>query len=134
MEELACLFMRSASVVGVSDRGQCFRLALERGPERVVALEPIPVGAVIGRLDGRPCYIWEVAHSEYLFVDDDLILDVSHAVPRQILSFLRDDNQSEHIANCEIGVKYGTDGGPDGFLLVATRPIAAGEELVYVIS
>lgn len=94
----------------------------------------IPNAACIGEMVGNQAYIWEMHHSEYIFIDDDLVLDVSAIIPRPILSLMKDDNQSDLAPNCTIQIKEHCDSAGRyklSFWLLATRPIFPNEELVY---
>lgn len=134
MDVLEASFQRCLSVSGYSLRGSNFLVSFDEETGRVVAHQDIPQGACIGEVFGTPCYIWDVGHAEYMFIDDDMVVDVSKEVPRQVLSLVRDDNQSECPCNCEISVMHSPSEDPPcdiRFFLVAVRAIHAGDELVY---
>ena len=103
----------------------------------VVAKEFIPVGSVIGEIRGETIYIWDITHSDYLFIDEDIVLDVSgnnnSGVPRTVLSFIRDDNQSDTTKNCIIQVQQDDLAFLTRFFVYSTRDIYAGEELVNAV-
>lgn len=98
----------------------------------VRAKQYIQCGALIGEILGDPKYIWDMRHSEFIFIDEDMVVDVSKVLPRQILSFIREDNQSEYPYNCEIIVKDTPN--ELRFFLCATRVIYPNEEIVYKIT
>lgn len=98
----------------------------------VITKQHIPSGACIGEIMGEPKYIWDMRHSEFIFIDEDMVVDVSKVLPRQILSFIREDNQSEYPYNCEIIVKDTPE--EMRFFLYATRVIYPNEEIVYKIT
>ena len=131
MDDLGACFLRSVSIVGHNNRGCYYNLEYDPESGRVISATTVLKGAVLGALYGTPRYIWEVNHSEYIFVDEDLIVDVSHEVPRQILSLMRDDNQSDQPSNCEVRVEHLED--IMHFSVVATRNICPGDELVYAV-
>lgn len=95
----------------------------------------IPSGRTIGEVVGNPCYIWDITHTDYVIVGDDLVLDMSEvrAGSRSPLSFLRDDNSSPHPANCTISACVNEDTGLGRFFVISTRDVHPGEELVYTI-
>lgn len=135
MEEFVERFQRATHISSEYSLYGChYRLLHDAEHGRILAGEMIPSHACIGEIFGQPAYIWEISHSEYVFIDDDWVLDVSRAHPRQVLSLLRDDNQSECPCNCEITLRESSQ-HPSGyqFFLIATRPIYVGEELVYAV-
>jgi hypothetical protein len=99
---------------------------------RVVACQDIPAKAYLGDVEGRRCYAWELEPSAHLFwVEDDLILDCS-ALPRCMLSLMREGFYEGMPCNCEL-VVFSEPHRP-GYLRVGMRTlraIRAGEELVF---
>lgn len=91
---------------------------------------PIAKGSIIGEVYGARAYIWEIDHSDYLIIDQDFVLDTSQLpIPRPILSMVREENSTNHMANCTIVTSE------DGtrFHLQATADIGTNCELVYYI-
>lgn len=123
MDQLIASFQRGASISFANQTG--FDLDWVPG-QGVWTKQGIHAGTCLGMLEGVVRDIWDVKHSEYMFVDAERVLDVSSSTsPRNILTLLRDDNESKHSPNCYVVVF-----GSNCFLYVATD-VAAGSELVY---
>lgn len=89
----------------------------------------IPKGTVLGEVFGTQAYIWEIDHGDYMMVDQDYVLDTSELkAPRSILTFVREENSTNNMANCTIV----TTDGPR-FFLQTTSDIPIGAEVVYFI-
>lgn len=104
------------------------------GPERGVhAGQKIPAYTCIGEIEGEPTYIWDMSHQDYIIVGDEFVLDVSKLLPRPILSWLREENQTDMFNNCMIQTEHNEHTGETRFLLYTTRPIEDGDELIYTV-
>jgi hypothetical protein len=110
-----------------------FLVVYDQDTQGVIAKEFIPVGSLIGEIRGDTIYIWDITHSNYLFIDEDIVLDVSAALPRTVLSFIRDDNQSNTTKNCMIQVQQDDITCQTRFFVYSTRDIYMGEELVNAV-
>lgn len=130
-DDLIAAFNRAMLVSGASNYACNYNLSCD-GTDACVRTDTfIPSGACIGELYGEPRYIWDMTHSEYVFIDEDMVVDVSAQSPRQVLSFLREDNQSDQHVNAEIIVQETSE--ELHFYVFSTRPIFPGEEIVYRI-
>lgn len=87
----------------------------------------------IGELEGECVYIWDMPHYDYLIVGDEFVLDPSQLSPRPILTWMREENQSDNIANCVIRMEVNDHTGETKFFVWTTRRIDIGEELVYTV-
>ncbi len=90
-------------------------------------------GTVIGEIEGEPMYIWDMNHHDYIIVGDEFVLDVSRQSPRNILSYVREENQSNSPNNCIIETVVQVHTGDTRFFLQSIRDIHIGEELVYLV-
>lgn len=98
----------------------------------VMSVDYIAKGSYIGEIPGVPQYIWDISHTEYVLVDEDMVLDVS--MNRQsILTYLREDSQSENVANCQIIVEHDDQQKETRVFVVATENIVPGQEIVYAM-
>lgn len=104
-----------------------FDLRLEDGG--VVTYSYIPRDCIIGEIKGRPAYIWELDHSDFMIVAEEYVLDMSRCpAPRSILTFMREENASVNMANCTVVTTE-----DHRFFLQATTNIVATSELVYYV-
>lgn len=94
----------------------------------------IAKGSVIGEITGDPMYVWDVPHNDFIIVGEEFVLDMSKQVPRTILSYLREDNQSPYRSNCIISQQVCYRTGDTRFFLVAMSEIHPLEELVYTVT
>lgn len=107
---------------------------LHIGPEGgVVADQKIPAYTCIGEIQGDPMYIWDMSHQDYIIVGEEFVLDVSKLTPRPILSWLREENQTDMVNNCVINTEFNHATGEHKFFLFTTAPINEGDELVYSV-
>lgn len=95
-------------------------------------------GAILGELEGTVKNLHEVYHDHFMFLEDDVVLDVSgqmeHSGKRSILTYINEDNATDNPANCRIMTNGGWGGWGAGgyrYFLVASREIFPGEEVVY---
>lgn len=131
MESLIACFNRQIEVSGYSQRGNHYDLRFDEVNGCVVTMQPIPANSCIGEIYGVPAYIWDMTHGEYVFIDEDMVLDVSGQPKRQILSLIRENNQTNEMPNCELIIE--SDEKTFHCYVVSTRPIQSGDEIVYVI-
>ncbi len=87
----------------------------------------------LGELQGECEYIWDVTHYDYLIVGEEFVLDASKLSPRPILTWVREENQSDNFANCVIRMEVNERTGETKFFLWSTKRIDVGEELVYTV-
>lgn len=89
-------------------------------------------GTIIGEIVGKPAYIWEIDHSDYIIIDQDYVLDVSSSCNgrRSVLTLVREENDSNNAANCTI---VSTTEDTPRFFLQATTNITPDTELVYYV-
>lgn len=87
----------------------------------------------IGEIEGECQYIWDVTHHDYIIVGDEFVLDASQLSPRPILTWVREENQTESMSNCVIRMEVNETTGVTKFFLWTTRRIDVGEELVYTV-
>lgn len=87
----------------------------------------------IGELEGECEYIWDITHFDYLIVGDEFVLDPSKLSPRPVLTWMREENQSDIHANCVIRMEVNETSGETKFYVWTIRRIDIGEELVYTI-
>lgn len=99
----------------------------------VITQSRIVAGTRIGQLEGEPMYIWDMAHNDYIIVGDEFVLDISKQFPRNILHYVREENQSGNISNCVIVTECNETTGETKFYLDSCRNIEPGEELVYIV-
>jgi hypothetical protein len=93
----------------------------------------IPANVCIGQIHGDPMYIWDIDHREFIIISDDFVLDVSKMSPRPILTWIREDNQTYHEANCSIEVRQCELTCQTEIYLYSQKMIYPGDELVYKI-
>lgn len=92
----------------------------------------IPSGICLGEIIGRPEYIFDIGHSDYMIVCDELVLDLSGLVhPRSPLCYVHETNESPNPANAYIVVATNQNTGETRFFLHTAVPIQAGDEIVY---
>lgn len=94
----------------------------------------IAKGTVIGEIVGDPMYVWDMSHNDFIIVGEEFVLDMSKQVPRTVLSYLREDNQSPYKSNCIISQHVCYQTGDTKFFLVAMSDIHPSEELVYTVT
>lgn len=107
-----------------------FSLEYDENTQSVISREYIAAGTCLGQIYGEPTYIWDITHSDYMFVDEDMVLDVSKNVPRTMLTLLRDDNQTNSLDNCAIHVEQDDKKFQTCFFVYTTRDIYPGQEVV----
>lgn len=104
-----------------------YHLCIQQGS--LYTMECIGENTIIGELQGKPCYIWEIKHNEYIIIDDELVLDVQHH-KGNMLSHIREENMTTSPSNCYIN-KVVKKNGNTHFYLVSKTYIAPSQELVY---
>jgi hypothetical protein len=110
-----------------------FSLVYDADTQRVIANEFIPAGSCLGQIHGIPMYVWDMTHCDYMFVDEDMVLDVSKNTPRTMLTFVRDDNLSAAPNNCTIHVEQDNAMFSTQFYLYSTCDIHVGDEIVNAV-
>lgn len=110
-----------------------FSLEYNEHTQQVIAKQFIPAGTCLGQIYGEPTYIWDICHSDYMFVDEDMVLDVSKNVPRTMLTLIRDDNQTDHPKNCVIYVEQDDRTFQNFFLVHSVKDIYPGDEVVNAV-
>lgn len=110
-----------------------FSLEYHCDTQSVISNEFIRAGECLGELYGEPKYIWDVQHNEYMFVDEDMVIDVSKMIPRTVLTLIRDENLTENESNCEIIVYQDEMIRETRFFIYTTTDIFRGQEVVYSI-
>lgn len=129
MDMLIATFHRSVAVD--HENGSPFLLAISECGG-VIAHEHIPVGSCIGELAGTPCYIWDIHHTEYIIVGEDMVLDLAHT-RRTVLSFVREENETSSPCNCRVAIESDVHMSKHRCFVYALRAIQPGEELVYAV-
>lgn len=109
-----------------------FHLSVQNGGG-VITHSFIPKNTTIGEIEGEPMYIWDMTHYEYIIVGDEYVLDVSKQSPRSILSYIREENQTDLPNNCTIITTNDYNTGNTRFFLQSIRDIQIDEELVYFV-
>ena len=134
MEDLLLSWSQKMTLSNTSiPNDSSFSLLYDANTQRVLANEFILAGSCLGQIYGIPMYIWDISHYDYMFVDEDMVLDVSQNVPRTMLTFVRDDNLSESPKNCVIHVEQDDTTFQTHFYLYATCDIHVGDEIVNAI-
>lgn len=110
-----------------------FSLEYNEHTQQVISKQFIPAGSCLGQIYGEPMYIWDISHSQYMFVDEDMVLDISKNVPRTILTLVRDDNETDNHNNCMIQVEQDNSCFHNYFFLYSTRDIQPGDEIVNAV-
>lgn len=128
MEELCADFARSTQLQVYNSTP--FQLYLGVGGG-VFAGERFLAYTCIGEIVGLPAYIWDLDHHDYLIVDDEYVLDVSLLSPRSILTWMREENQTDSLSNCVIRMEVNEKTQESRFFLWTTKRIDVDEELVY---
>jgi hypothetical protein len=131
MDQLIADFQRATYVEPYND--SVYGLAYDPSVRGVRALETIPAGSCIGEIMGEPKYVWDVTHSEFIFIDNDMIVDVSGCTPRPVLTMIQENNQTANPVNCSIVVEQDQFRCETRVYVYATRQIDEGQELVYDI-
>lgn len=132
IEELMSSWSRQMTLTEIPNDSY-FSLLYDADTQRVIANESIPAGSCLGEIHGIPMYIWDMGHWDYMFVDEDLVLDVSKNVPRTMLTLVRDDNLSSSPKNCVIHVEQDDTAFHTKFYLYSTCDIHVGEEIVNAV-
>lgn len=130
MDQLCADFVRSTQLRVYNPTPFHLYLGNDGG---VFSDQSIPSYTCIGEIHGEPMYIWDMSHQDYIIVGEEFVLDVSKLVPRPILSWLREDNQSDMMSNCVINTEFDYNTGDYRFFLFTTAPINEGDELVYSV-
>lgn len=110
-----------------------FSLEYDEDTRKVIAKEFIPAGACLGQIYGDTIYVWDITHGDYMFIDEDIVLDVSQNNPRTMLTLIRDDNLSDTFKNCVIQIQQDDHACNTRFFVVTTRDIEVGEEIVNAV-
>lgn len=129
IEHLVACFGRGSAISWKQDSP--FELQYDGEMKAVIAREYIPTDTCLGYLEGLPMYVWDMNHSEYVFVQHDLVLDVSQLHPRPLLTLMRSEDESENHSNCMVIVEHNHDTHETRFPVYTTRPIRYGDEIVY---
>lgn len=129
MEELIAEFTRCNTLTWKND--SMFELYYNAEEKAVIAKQRIRAGECLGEIYGLPTYLWDVKHDQYMFIDEDMVLDVSQNMPRTILTLLRDENQSHAPSNCTIVVQQAHDRAMTHFYVITITDIYVGDEIVY---
>lgn len=129
IERLTAAFNRSSTIAWKRD--SIYDLRYDGNMRMVIAYQNISEGSCIGFLEGLPKYVWDMVHGEYVFVQHDLVLDVSHLSPRPLLTLMRSEDESEYHSNCIVVVEHDHYTHVTRFPVYATRAIFQGDELVY---
>lgn len=130
-DDLISCFVKSTTLTWVNDSR--FSLEYEYDAECVIARECIRKGECLGEIMGEPSYVWDIGHNDFMFVSDDMVLDVSRNVPRTVLTLMRDENTSANESNCTIVVHQDHNASTTKFYVYATLDINKGDELVYSV-
>jgi hypothetical protein len=125
MDELASMFM-SANSISLYNPSH-YNLYMMQGA--LFTSDPIHANSIIGEICGDRAYIWELNHDNYLLVNDELVLDI-HRYMSNMLSHVREENQTSAHSNCHIHMVSDTN-GTIKFYLVCNRPIPPHTEVVY---
>jgi hypothetical protein len=88
---------------------------------------------MVGELRGTPEYIQNVPHGDYVVLHDDLVLDMSTASPRSILTWIRSEYDAEKVGNCVIRMEVNEETHESRFYVWTTERVDEGDELVYII-
>lgn len=130
MEQLCVDFARSTQLQVYNPTSFHLYIGGEQG---VHAGQKIAAYTCIGELEGEPMYIWDIGHQDYIIVGDEFVLDVSQLSPRPILSWLREENQTDKFNNCVIRTVVDERTGDTRFFLWTTCPIQEDDELIYSV-
>ena len=132
VDQLSADFTR---LIGVSWYNNTkLQLDYDSGERAVFTREPIEKGTIIGKVPGIPTYVWDMTHSEYMFVDHDMVLDVGQLHPRPIITLIRNENDSWVETNCHLFLHNDQKTGDTEVYIYAIVDIPPGCELVYEIS
>lgn len=131
MESLIADFGRCNSITWKND--SVFDIEYNPVEKGVYTKERIGAGSCLGEIFGIPTYLWDVSHDQYMFIDEDMVLDVSMNIPRTVLTLLRDENQCAIAGNCTIVVQQDHDRAVTHFFIITITEIDAGEEIVYIV-
>lgn len=121
-----------------TEEGDVFGLELDIYGLGVFSSVRWAYGAILGELEGTVKSLHEVYHDNFMYLEDEVVLDVSgqleHSGQRSILTYINEDNATQNPANCRIMTNGGWGGWGAGgyrYYLVTTREVYPGEELVY---
>lgn len=128
MEDLIYAFHRCNRVSSLHPTP--FALELQPGGG-VYTTQFLPAHTQLGEVHGDPMYIWDISHTDYMMVEEDMVLDLSNQHPRSILTYVREQNASPHPANCIFITQTCHETGTNRFFLYTQEAIHMGEELVY---
>lgn len=84
---------------------------------------------MVGELQGVLAYIWEVHNNSFILIDNEMVLDVRKHM-NNILSYIREENQSYQASNCYIQMMTQKDGSIK-FFLITKKMVFPHEEIVY---
>lgn len=96
---------------------------------RVYTEEYIPSNTVLGELNGKSTYIWEIKHNNYIIVDDELVLDIEDT-KNNILNMVQEENCSNNVSNSYIYM-YTKTNGDVHFFIITKEHIMPNQEIVY---
>jgi len=118
--------MFASSTIAIKNTTQ---FALYVKNQALYSNQVIRENVTIGELYGAPAYIWEIHNNSYILIDNEMVLDVRNHMDN-ILSYVREENQSYQASNCYIRMMTQKDGYIK-FLLVSKSVILPHEEVVY---
>lgn len=130
IEQLAAQFGKTTTINIINTSP--YYLKYNDEEQKVISNEWIYEGSRIGIIPGEPKYIWEISHSEYMFVNDEYIMDVSNLYPRPLITYIRNENESWTRANCIIKLENDNEGNPIVAMYTIDK-IYPNDELVYTV-
>jgi len=130
IDQLAAQFGKTTSINIINNTP--YHLFYDDEMNSVKSEEYIMEGSKIGIVPGDPKYIWEISHSEYMFVNDEYIVDVSNLYPRPLITYIRNENESWTRANCIIRFENDQEGNPIVSMYTIEK-IYPYDELVYTV-
>lgn len=119
-------YFANSTVLSLHNPSQ-YRLYLNNGG--LYTADAITTEQIIGEIRGSPCYIWEINHNEYIIMDDELVVDIRNH-KTNIMSYVREENMTNHPSNCYIRMFVQLNGHTQ-FFLISKAIIMPDQELVY---
>jgi len=126
MESLICDFVRATTLSTINPTPFDLRLH----DNAVYSFSHIPQHTILGEIRGDPRNIWDIKHKDYMLISTELAIDLSCKCTRSIVTFIREENETEMLPNCTVIVIPLQDGSIR-YYMKTIIDVYPGTELVY---
>lgn len=89
----------------------------------------VAANTIIGELTGKPTYVWDVKDTNYVIIDDDMVLDIGE-YQSNIVNHVQEENCTINPSNSYVSMSLLKDGG-SRFYLITNQNIMPFREIVY---